>query len=193
MAAEAELPALVTEETVSSDIDSDHRDDARRGDARRVMEIAPVEIADADDRGRADGRRDCCARKLQIVQCRPSRLRKRRVSTDATATVDSRRAGGVCEVWSPSPSTVAAQRLTRRLPTLPGRTSWFWPSTALQVRKGRGVIARTARWAAAIALIAMVAAVAATGTGFAGNGELLTIKDVCAIAAEGCSIVLGIP
>ena len=60
-------------------------------------------------------------------------------------------------------------------------------------RKGRSVIARTARWAAAIVLIVMAAAVAATGTGFAGNGELLTIKNVCAIAGETCSIVLGMP
>ena len=60
-------------------------------------------------------------------------------------------------------------------------------------RKGRSVIARTARWAAAIVLIVMAAAVAATGTGFAGNGELLTIKSVCAIAGETCSIVLGMP
>ena len=58
--------------------------------------------------------------------------------------------------------------------------------------KRRGVIAHTARWAAAIALIATVAAVAATGTGFAGNGELI-IKSVCAIASEGCSLPLGMP
>ena len=51
-------------------------------------------------------------------------------------------------------------------------------------RKGRSVIARTARWAAAIVLIVMAAAIAATGTGFAGNGEFLTIKDVCAIAVR---------
>ena len=60
-------------------------------------------------------------------------------------------------------------------------------------RKGRGVVARTARWAAAIVLIVMAAAIAATGTGFAGNGEFLTIKDVCAIASDVCSIVPGIP
>jgi hypothetical protein len=42
---------------------------------------------------------------------------------------------------------------------------------------------RTARWAAAIVLIVMAAAIAATGTGFAGNGEFLTVKDVCAIAS----------
>jgi hypothetical protein len=59
--------------------------------------------------------------------------------------------------------------------------------------KGRSVIARTARWAAAIVLIVMAAAIAATGTGFAGNGEFLTIKDVCAIASDVCSIVPGIP
>jgi len=60
-------------------------------------------------------------------------------------------------------------------------------------RKGRSVIARTARWAAAIVLIVMAAAIAATGTGFAGNGEFLTVKDVCAIASDVCSIVPGIP
>jgi hypothetical protein len=60
-------------------------------------------------------------------------------------------------------------------------------------RKGRGVVARTARWAAAIVLIVMAVAIAATGTGFAGNGEFLTIKDVCAIASDVCSIVPGIP
>jgi hypothetical protein len=54
------------------------------------------------------------------------------------------------------------------------------------------VVARTARWAAAIALIATVAAVAAAGTGFAGHGELL-IQSMCAVAGEGCSIPLGMP
>jgi hypothetical protein len=58
--------------------------------------------------------------------------------------------------------------------------------------KRRGVIARTARWAVAMALLATIAAVAATGTGFAGNADLL-IKSVCAIAGDGCSTAIRMP
>lgn len=60
-------------------------------------------------------------------------------------------------------------------------------------RKTRTVASRVGRWAAVIALIAIVVAVAATGTGFAGNGQFLIVKDVCALAGDVCSIMPGIP
>jgi hypothetical protein len=74
----------------------------------------------------------------------------------------------------------------------PGQNVVVLAEHCQEAGKRRGVIAKTARWAAAIVLIATVAAVAAAGTGFAGNGELL-IKSVCAVAGEGCSITLGMP
>jgi hypothetical protein len=60
-------------------------------------------------------------------------------------------------------------------------------------RKARSAVVRAGRWAAVITLIAIFAAAAATGTGFAGNGELIAATKVCAFAGELCSIMMGIP
>jgi hypothetical protein len=109
---------------------------------------------------------------------------------DAIPTVASTELVAHVVVWAESaaPDTEQVDTLAAELP---GQNVVVLAGHRERAGK-RGVIARTARWAAAIALIATVAAVAATGTGFAGNGELL-ITSVCAIAGEGCSTVLGMP
>jgi len=110
---------------------------------------------------------------------------------DAIPTVDSSEPVVPVEVWSEAVVPAAAQ-VDAAAAQLPGRNVVVLAEHREKIGKRRGVIARTARWAAAIALIATVAAVAAAGTGFAGNGELL-IKSVCAIAGDGCSVTLGMP
>jgi hypothetical protein len=110
---------------------------------------------------------------------------------DAIPTVASTEPVAHVAVWA-EPVAPAAEQIDAPAAKLPGQNVVVLAEHRERAGKRRGVIARTARWAAAIALIATVAAVAATGTGFAGNGELI-LKNVCTIAGEGCSITLGMP
>jgi hypothetical protein len=110
---------------------------------------------------------------------------------DAIPTGDSAEPVATVEVWSEAVEP-ATEQIDTPAAQLPGQNVVVLAEHCQEAGKRRGVIAKTARWAAAIVLIATVAAVAAAGTGFAGNGELL-IKSVCAVAGEGCSITLGMP
>ena len=85
-------------------------------------------------------------------------------------TVDSSEPVAPVEVWAEA-VVPAVEQVDTPAAELPGQNVVILAEHRAQAGKRRGVIARTARWAAAIALIATVAAVAAAGTGFAGNGE----------------------
>lgn len=110
---------------------------------------------------------------------------------DAIPTVDGSEPVAPVEVWAEA-IVPAGEQIDTPAAELPGQNIVVLDEHRAKTGKSRGVIGRTARWAAAIALIATVAAVAAAGTGFAGNGERLT-KSLCAVAGEGCSITLGMP
>lgn len=201
IAAEAELPAPVTDETVSSNIDSEEAIVATTETtlveaASPVMEIETVEAIGAADTS--------VATEVAVVEpvaptaemadiAVPAEVAVESTGAIETTASDSEAAPAASADLVVEPIAVEAQMAeTPVAATLPENVVVLAERRA-EPRKGRGVIARTARWAAAIVLIVMAAAITATGTGFAGNGELLTIKDVCAIAGDVCSIVPGIP
>ena len=152
--------------------------------------IAPVEIADAATAVEPTAVETAVV-EIAEVAVPAETIADAPTLVDAIPTVDSTEPVASVEVWS-EPVVPVAEQVDTPAAELPGQNVEVLAEHRAQVGKRRGVIARTARWAAAIALIATVAAVAAAGTGFAGNGELL-IKSVCAIAGEGCSITLGMP
>ena len=184
IAAEPESPALVTDATVSSDIDSEEAIVATT-EATLVETVSPaMEIETVEAIGIVD----------TTVTTEPAAVEPvvPAAEIETTAT-DSAATPATSADLVAEPIAVEAQTAdTPVAATLPDNVVVLAERRA-EPRKGRSVIARTARWAAAIVLIVMAAAIAATGTGFAGNGEFLTIKDVCAIASDVCSIVPGIP
>jgi hypothetical protein len=191
IAAQAESPELVTDETVSSGADSNETIVATT-EATLVEAASPVmEIETVEAIGIAD---TSVAIEVEAVEpvsptaeiadiAAPAELAAEGTVATETTAID-------CEA-TPASADPVAEPIAAEV-TLPDNVVVLAERRAAP-RKGRSVIARTARWAAAIVLIVMAAAIAATGTGFAGNGEFLTIKDVCAIAADVCSIVPGIP
>ena len=158
--------------------------------AAQTETVAAVEIADAATAVAPTAVETAVAEIAEVAVPAETIADAPRVA-DAIPTVDSTELVATVEVWS-EPVVPVAEQVDTPAAELPGQNVVVLAEHRAQVGKRRGVIARTARWAAAIALIATVAAVAAAGTGFAGNGELL-IKSVCAIAGEGCSITLGMP
>jgi hypothetical protein len=151
--------------------------------------IAPVEIADTATMPETAI--------IELAALEPVAAEVASVAVPAEAVVETTSVADAAptepvaavEVWA-EPVVPVAEQVDAPAAELPGQSIVVLAEHREKVGARRGVIARTARWAAAIAMIATIAAVAATGTGFAANGDLL-IKGVCAIAGEGCSTVLG--
>jgi hypothetical protein len=189
--AEAELPAPASDETASSDIDSQEAIVATT-EATVVETTSPVmQIETVEAVGIAD---TSVATEVAAVEPVAAGAEIADIAVPAEVpAIEMTATPATSADPVAQPIAVEAQTADTPVAATPADNVVVLAERRAAPRKGRSVIAQTARWAAVIALIVMAAAITATGRGFAGNGELLTLNDLCAIASDVCAIVSGIP